>query len=55
MELSSTHCDDLERRGRGRGGRLKREGIYVYIELIHTLVWQKPTPHCKAIFLQLKN
>lgn len=47
------HCDDLERWG--RGGSLKREGIYAHIELIHTLVWQKPTPHCTAIFLQLEN
>ena len=23
--------------------------------LIHTVVWQKPTQHCKAIMLQLKK
>ena len=36
------------------GGRFKREGIYVYVELIHVDVWQK-TKFCKAIILQLKN
>ena len=36
---------------------LKREGIYVYLyiyQLTHVVVQQKPTQHCKAIFLQLK-
>ena len=36
------------------GGRLKREGTYIYIWLIHVDVWQKPTQQCKAIILQLK-
>ena len=36
------------------GGKLKREGIYVYLELIHAVAQQKLT-HCKAIILQLKN
>ena len=36
------------------GGRFQREGIYVYLWLIHVDVWQKPTQHCKAITLQLK-
>ena len=27
-------------------------GIYVYIELIHTVVQQKLTHHCKALILQ---
>ena len=35
------------------GGRLKREGTYVYIWLIHFLV--KLSQHCKAIILQLKK
>ena len=34
--------------------RLKREGIYVYLWLIHVVVWQKPTQHRKATILQLK-
>ena len=40
-----------------RGGvarRFKREGIHVYLCLIHVAVRQKPTQHCKAIILQLK-
>ena len=36
------------------GGRLKREGTYAYLWLIHADVWQKPTQHSKAIILQLK-
>ena len=37
------------------GGRFKREGIYVYIQLIHVVVQQKPTQHCKTIMLQFKK
>ena len=37
------------------GGRSKREGIYVYIELIHIAVQQKLTQHCKAIYSNLKK
>ena len=40
--------------GREMGGRVKREGTYAYLRLIHVDVWQKPTPYCKAIILQLK-
>ena len=36
--------------GVGVGGRLKREGIYVYRQLIHVIVQQKLT-HCKEIML----
>ena len=36
----------------GVGGRSKREGLYVYIELIHSTVQQKLTEHCKAIICQ---
>ena len=36
------------------GGMLKREGIYAQLELIHVVVWKKPTQHCKVIILQLK-
>ena len=32
-----------------------REGIYVYLRLIHAEVWEKTTKFCKAIILQLKN
>ena len=35
-------------------GRLKKEGTYVYLWLIHVDVWQKLSQHCKAIIFQLK-
>ena len=47
-------CDDLEG-WNGGGERLQREGIHVYIELIHGVVQPKLTQHCKAIILQLKK
>ena len=47
--------DNLEGKdGVGMRGRVKREGTYVYLRLIHTVVWQKSAQHCKAIILQLK-
>ena len=49
-------CDDLEGwMGGGVGGRLQREGICVCIQLIHFVVQQKLTQHCKAIILQFKK
>ena len=36
------------------GGGFRKEGIYVYLWLIHVDVWQKPTQHCNAIILQIK-
>ena len=49
-------CDDLDGwDGVGVGGSLKREGIYVYLWLIHIVVWQKPIQHCKAIIHQIKK
>ena len=47
-------CEDLEGWDRGVGGRFTREGIHVYLWLIHIVVQQKPTQHCKVITLQLK-
>ena len=48
-------CDDLEGWDR-EGGREKHEGgdmrIYVYVKLIHFVVQQKLTQHCKAFILQ---
>ena len=35
--------------GEGKGGRIKLEGIYVSIWLIHAVIQQKLTQHCKAI------
>ena len=36
-------------------GRLKREGTYVYLWLIHVDIWQKSIQYYKAIILQLKR
>ena len=36
------------------GRRLKRNGIYIYLQLIHVVVQQELTQHCKAIILQSK-
>ena len=33
----------------------RMEGIYVYLRLNQTVLWQKPIQHCKAIILQSKN
>ena len=45
----------LQRGGMGRaGGRFKREGIYVYLWLIHIVVRQKPTKIIKQLSLNLK-
>ena len=41
--------------GREEGEGFKKEGIYVYLWLIHVDIWQKPTKFCKAIILQLKT
>ena len=41
--------------GRETGGRFKREGMCVYLWLIHVEVWQKTAKFCKAIILQLKK
>ena len=47
-------CDNSEGQDAGLGARLHREGIYVYLRLIHKVVQRKPTQHCKAVILQLK-
>ena len=41
--------------GKGRVEREAQGGTYVYLQLIHIVVQQKPTQHCKAIILQLKQ
>ena len=48
-------CDDLDGWG-GEwrvGGRPRREGIYVYIQLIHFIVLQELIQHCKAVTYQV--
>ena len=48
-------CDDLDGwDGGGVGGVSPREGIYVYIWLIHFAVQQKLTQHCKATIKEKK-
>ena len=47
--LSSVPCDDLEGQD---GGGAQKEGIYVHVGLIHDVVQQKLTQHCKAIVLK---
>ena len=47
-------CDD-QAGGLGVGGRPEREGMYVHLQLIHFVVQQKLTQHCKAVILQLKK
>ena len=34
------------------GGKSNKEGMYVYIKLIHSPVQQKLAPYCKATILQ---
>ena len=40
--------------GWGECERLKKQGTYVYLELIRVVVQQKLTQHGKAVILQLK-
>ena len=49
-------CDDLDEWD-GGDGREVPEGrdIYIYLLLIHVIVQQKLTQHCKSITLQLKK
>ena len=44
----------LKNNGGEVGERIEKVGTYVYLQLIHVDVWQKPTQNCKAIILQLK-
>ena len=39
----------------GGSGGWRHVETYVYLWLIHTVVWQKPKQHCRAIFLQIKK
>jgi len=47
-------CDDPEGRDGKVEGRLKSEGIRVYIWLIHGVAWHKLTQCCRAIIFQIK-
>ena len=50
-ELNPVLWENLEGQDGGGevGGRFKREGTCMYLQLIHVVVRQKPTQHCKAI------
>ena len=50
-------CDDLEGWDWGGriGGRFKRQRTYVYTKLIHVVVQQELTQHCRAIIFQFKK
>ena len=50
QELSLLLCDNSE-----GWGRLRREGIYVHLWLIHVVGQQTPTRDCKAIIFQLNT
>ena len=54
-ELKQGLCINLEGWDGEGDGRLKREGTYVHLWLIHADVWQKSNQCCKAIILQCKT
>ena len=55
-KLKPGRCINLEGwDGEGDGREAQKEGIYVYLWLIHVEVWQKTTKFCKAVILPLKN
>jgi len=39
----------------GSGGEAQEGGDYVYLQLIHIVVWQKPTQHCKQLSSNYKK
>ena len=52
---AKNHYNIKKKKNTGGGeGELKREEIYVYLWLIHVVVQQKVTQHCKEIILQSK-
>ena len=50
-------CDNLEGWDGVVSGREVQEGgyKYIYLGLIHVVVWQKPIQHCKEIIFQSKK
>ena len=52
--LNTVLCDNLEGWD-GVGERFKREGTYVYLRLIHTVIRQKSIQYWTALIFQLKN
>ena len=43
------------RGGMGWGRRFKREGTYLYLQLVHFVVWKKTTQYYRTIILQRKT
>ena len=41
--------------GGGVEGTFKKEGTYGYLWMIHIVVWQKPTQHCKCLNSPIKK
>ena len=39
----------------GWGGSFQKEGIYVYLWLIHVSVWQKPSQYCNYPLIKNKK
>ena len=54
-EFTLVLSGDLEGWDKGVGGRSEREGTYVYLKLIHFIVQQKLTQHCKETIPQLQK
>ena len=55
---SSAQCSVMTQKGgveQGVGGRLKMKGIQLHLQLIHVVVQQKLTQHCKTIIHQKKK
>ena len=52
--ICAIFLDSLDGWDGGVGVRSKRNGIYVYINLIYVVVQQKWTQHCKAIIFSEK-
>ena len=49
------HSVVIKRGGREKGERFTREEICIELWLVHIVLQQEPTQHCKVITLQLKN
>ena len=55
-KLKQGLCINLEGwDGKGGGREVQKDGIYVYLWLIHVEVLQKTAEFCKAISFQLKD
>ena len=53
-ETNPALSEDLEGWDGEEGGPKERIYIYIYLQLIHITVKQKPAQHCKEVILQFK-